>query len=53
MPSAADDRYFGGKGGSAKAHAAMVKQYGSKKAEQVYHATMNKKKKRTLLSGGR
>ena len=45
MPLSDYDRWFGGKGGAAKAHAAMVAQYGEKKGEAVFYATMNKKKK--------
>ncbi len=50
MPLSKYDAMFGGKGGAAKAHAAMVKEYGAKKGEQVFYATKNKKKK-TMLSG--
>ncbi len=50
MPLSKYDAQFGGKGGAAKAHAAMVKEYGAKKGEQVFYATKNKKKK-TMLSG--
>lgn len=50
MPLSRYNAQFGGKKGSAaKAHAAMAKQYGAKKGEQVFHATKNKhagKKKR-------
>ncbi len=48
MPMSRYDPMFGGKGGAAKAHAAMVEQYGAEKAEEVFHATMNKKKKSML-----
>ena len=41
MPMSKYDRYFGGKGGAAKAHAAMMKEYGSEKGEEVFYATMN------------
>ena len=54
MPMSKYDKHFGGKGGAAKAHAAMVKEYGADKGEQVFYATMNKKKKRkrhTMLRG--
>jgi hypothetical protein len=40
------DKEFGGKGGAAKAHAAMIKQYGEKKGEEVFYATKNRNKKR-------
>lgn len=46
MPLSKYDRQFGGKGGAAKAHAAMVKEYGPEKGQQVFYATMNKRKKR-------
>ena len=51
MPLKEYDAQFGGKGGAAKAHAAMVKTYGEKKGEQVFYATKNKRK--TMLSGGK
>lgn len=39
------DQYFGGESGAAaKAKAAMIKQYGEKKGEEVFYATVNKKK---------
>jgi hypothetical protein len=44
MPLSKYDKYFGGKGGASKAHAAMEKEYGAKKGEQVFYATKNKKK---------
>jgi hypothetical protein len=45
MPLSKYDREFGGKKGSAaKAHAAMVKEYGAEKGERVFYATKNKKK---------
>lgn len=43
MPLEKYDKYFGGKDGAAKAKAAMRKQYGER-AEEVFYATMNKKK---------
>ena len=50
MPLSKNNAEFGGKPGSAaKAHAAMVKEYGAKKGESVFYATKNKRKK-TLLS---
>ena len=55
MPLSKYDRYFGGKGGAAKAHSAMVSEYGEKKGEEVFYATKNKRKKRkgrTALSRG-
>lgn len=52
MPLSKYNAQFGGKAGSAaKAHAAMVSEYGAKKGEQVFYATKNRNKKRTLLSG--
>lgn len=44
MPLANYDKFFGGKGGAAKAHAAMAKEYGAKKGESVFYATMNRNK---------
>lgn len=54
MPLSKYNAQFGGKAGSAaEAHAAMVKQYGAKKGEQVFYATKNKKKRKraTMLRG--
>ena len=46
MPLSKYNAQFGGKKGSAeKAHAAMTKEYGDKKGEQVFYATKNAKKK--------
>ena len=45
MPIAKYDKFFGGKGGAEKAKSAMEDEYGSKKGEQVFYATKNKKKK--------
>lgn len=46
MPLSKYNAYFGGKKGSAaKAHAAMVKEYGSKKGESIFYATKNARKK--------
>lgn len=45
MPLSKYNKEFGGKKGSAaKAHAAMIKEYGQKKGEQVFYATKNKHK---------
>ena len=45
MPLSKYNKEFGGKKGAAsKAHAAMVKEYGAKKGEQVFYATKNKHK---------
>ncbi len=45
MPMSKYNKHFGSKPGAAeKAKAAMRTQYGSKKGEQVFYATMNKKK---------
>lgn len=47
MPLSKYNKQFGGKPGSAaKAHAAMVKEYGMKKGERVFYAVKNKKKGR-------
>lgn len=46
MPLSRYNREFGGKPGSAaKAHSAMVSEYGPKKGESVFYATKNKRKK--------
>lgn len=43
MPISKYNKAFGGKKGSAaKAKRAMAKEYGSKKGEEVFYATMNK-----------
>jgi len=53
MPLSNYNKAFGGKPGSAKkAHAHMVQQYGKEKAEQVFHATVNKRRP-GLLRGGK
>lgn len=44
MPVEKYDRYFGG--GAGKAKAAMVKQYGSERGEAIFHALVNKKRKK-------
>ena len=45
MPLSKYNAQFGGKTGSAaKAHSAMVKEYGEKKGEKVFYATKNKRK---------
>lgn len=45
MPLSDYDAHFGGeKGSAAKAHAAMMKQYGAKKGESVFYAKINAKK---------
>lgn len=43
MPISKYNQYFGGD--ANKALAAMVKEYGDKKGEQVFYATVAKKKK--------
>jgi len=53
MPLSKYDPQFGGKGGAAKAHAAMIEKYGEKKGESVFYATMNKKKRRGPVRGER
>lgn len=46
MPLSRYNKQFGGKKGSAaKAHSAMVDEYGKDKGEQVFYATKNKRKK--------
>lgn len=45
MPAPADDRYYGGKPGSArKAFDAMVKQYGPAEGERIYKALLQKRR---------
>lgn len=44
MPLSRYDKHFGGKGGAEKAHAAMQEQYGKEKGEEVFYATLNKKR---------
>ena len=44
MPIAKYDKWFGGKGGATKAKRSMLHEYGEKKGEQVFYATMNKRK---------
>jgi len=45
MPVSVYNKKFGGSEGSAaKAKRAMAEHYGSKKGEQVFYATVNKKK---------
>ena len=55
MPLSKYNAAFGGKAGSAaKAHAAMVSEYGAKKGESVFYATKNKRMKQkrgSLLTG--
>lgn len=47
MPLSIYNEQFGGKPGSAaKAHSAMVKQYGEKKGEEVFYATKNANKRK-------
>lgn len=53
MPLSRYDRWFGGKGGAAKAHAAMVEEYGAEKGEEVFYAKMNKMKKRRKTMMGK
>jgi len=38
------DKYFGGTGAAKKAYDSMIDQYGEEKGEEVFYATMNKKK---------
>lgn len=45
MPLSNYNKSFGGsKGSAAKAHSAMVEQYGKEKGERVFYATANKAK---------
>lgn len=44
MPLKKYDKWFGGKGGAAKAHRSMLKEYGAEKGERVFYATKNKRK---------
>ena len=55
MPLSRYDKWFGGKGGAAKAHAAMMAEHGNKaKADEDFYATMNKKKKaRAVVRGAK
>jgi predicted RNA-binding protein YlqC (UPF0109 family) len=46
VPIASYDRYFGKKGGAAKALRAMVKEYGAEKGQRVFYAMVNKRKRR-------
>ena len=43
MPLSKYDKFFGGKGGATKAHAAMAKEYGAEKGESVFYALKNKR----------
>lgn len=53
MPLSKYNKEFGGKkGAAAKAHSAMVKEYGAAKAERVFYATKNKRKKMYHKGGG-
>ena len=52
MPLSRYDTAFGGKKGSAgKAKRAMAKQYGAKKGESVFYASVNKAKKKRHSAG--
>lgn len=45
-PMSEYDKYFGGEAGAAeKAKASMIKEYGKEKGEEVFYATVNKRKK--------
>ena len=47
------NKAFGGKAGSAaEAHAAMLKEYGPKKGENVFYATKNARLKSRMPKGG-
>jgi len=46
MPVGDYDRFFGGKkGAAAKARAGMIDEYGLKRGMQVFHATVDRKRK--------
>lgn len=49
MPLSRYDHLFGGRGGAAKAHAAMVKQYGAEKGEEVFYASIKKRRKKRVM----
>ena len=52
MPMSKYNKAYGGAPGSAaKAHAAMVSQYGKDKGERVFYATVNKKRPGLVGSG--
>lgn len=51
-PMSEYDKHFGGEAGAAeKAKAAMKKQYGDEKGEEVFYATVNKKKSGDITTG--
>ena len=53
MPLSKYNKYFGGKSGAAaEAHSAMISQYGTKKGEQVFYATKNKRKLKSKMPKG-
>jgi hypothetical protein len=52
MPRPSEDRWFGGKAGSAaKAYRAMVDRYGAEKGERVYQALLTKRRAQGLDDG--
>jgi hypothetical protein len=52
MPMSRYNKAFGGKAGSAaKAHAAMVKEYGADKGERVFYASVNKRRPGLIKAG--
>lgn len=52
MPLSRYNKAFGGgKGSAEKAHAAMVKEYGAKKGESIFYATVNKKRPGLVRKG--
>ncbi len=52
MPLSRYNKAFGGgKGSAAKAHSAMVSQYGAEKGERVFYATINKKRPGLMKRG--
>jgi hypothetical protein len=52
MPLSRYNKAFGGsKGSAAKAHAAMVEKYGEERGEEVFYATINKKRPGLIQRG--
>jgi len=51
-PMSEYDKYFGGAGSAQKAKDSMIDQYGEEKGEEVFYATMNKKKNQKNASEG-
>jgi hypothetical protein len=52
MPLSRYNKAFGGKKGSAEeAHAAMVEKYGKERGEEVFYATINKRRPGLIKRG--